>query len=344
MSKKIFKRRYEEDLLMNIRPNQTEEENIIESQNHDSIKVADGEIFQYGGNNKDNEENRNSFTPTLTVQNENQHGRSINDIAGNDDAILATAANDAEELAHNIVFTANLINEEINEMKKLRRKEHVLTYDISHNLNGFLPNLMQCGDAIDNLYESILKRVFNRPEYDVNDVYTVHVNKTGDLTERIFIGSSTLGKINKSEFINRIFKVCQSKQEFLIGGKLEIQVNVIKHLEGGTSRSFKNKAPINVDNEKERMRSIIKIKNSDNSCGYRAVFIGIKFHELNVARLGASNKHIRYQWLKVIASKFPNYQTKETQKLCNDANINFHSPMGDEERKKFNNIYLRNTN
>ncbi len=62
-------------------------------------------------------------------------------------------------------------------MPNLKRKSHILNYEISHNLHGFLPNMDQCALAVDELYQKIIKNVIDRPEYDSRDTYTVQINK-----------------------------------------------------------------------------------------------------------------------------------------------------------------------
>lgn len=176
-----------------------------------------------------------------------------------------------------------------------------------------MPDLSKCAKAIDNLYGEMLKQVLDRPEYDELDIYTAQINKVADLDTNIWIGKSTIGNIQKQDFMNRIFKVTQSKQEFLLSGELELEIIVTKHLAGKGNRSVITKAPQNVNEIRSKMQSLIQIKNNDNSCGYRAIFIGIMFYVLKLEEKGAKHKDVRYKWEKTIGSKFPDYQTDETK-------------------------------
>ena len=74
-------------------------------------------------------------------------------------------------------------------------------------------------------------------------------------------------------FLNSIYEISQSNQMFLLNGKLNITIRIIKSIQGSGFKRGRNLQPTTFNEASIRKRSVVVIKNSSNSCGYLALFL-----------------------------------------------------------------------
>ena len=158
---------------------------------------------------------------------------------------------------------------------KFMATEQWLRYKVHHNLSEF-PNLLAIQSAVDNAYERVMEPFMKGlADDDMIGGYIEHEA----LKTSIAFRPIPVGKFNKEEFLNRIYCVSQSKQCFLLDGTLIFRVVTYKKLRG-SGRG--NNAALTYSEVNSMKRSVIEIYNSDDSCGYRAIALGIQYHVLGV--------------------------------------------------------------
>lgn len=205
--------------------------------------------------------------------------------------------------------------------KRFRRLEHKLTYRCTHNLGSHIKHLLQRGDGIDQAFGQILAPLLEKRK--TNDIIFAAIQHE-ELNKDIFIKPQRVATFNPKEFLNAIHRVTQSNEKFLLDGrffkpKVVLSCNIFYYLGILTLKvSFVEgtKGGMRFNNPQERSyrkRSVIQIKNRDNSCFYRALFLGLKFHELNE---DCSNK----EWKKL---QLTSEQAIGARNLCKLANADF---------------------
>jgi hypothetical protein len=133
-------------------------------------------------------------------------------------------------------------------------------------------------------------------------------------------------------------RVVQSNQEFLLNGELDIQVSVTKRMEG-RSRNKSNAPPRDTAEKRDSKLTIVKIMvNSydiktflldlindflDNSCGYRAIYVGLRYHELEVKSKGTRHPDVYTEWRKATATSYSmKHQTEGMERFCREYGLN----------------------
>ena len=86
--------------------------------------------------------------------------------------------------------------------------------------------------------------------------------------------------------------VSQSNKEFLMARELTVQVNRWMALKGGVKRSSKM---MTYEEKSASKKSVVTIVNEDNSFGYRAITLGLKYNELNVQGNGKMPEWRRFR-------------------------------------------------
>ena len=119
--------------------------------------------------------------------------------------------------------------------------------------------------------------------------------------------------------MDNFYKVSQSNKDFLSGGLLRIRVITYKTVKGGGRGK---RAP---QTEKETAKSktaCVSIKSRDQkSCGYNAIGMGMRYHELDIATNGSRAGN----WHSLVSNE-PG-QRKLGQKLCRDVGIKYNQEM-----------------
>ena len=73
----------------------------------------------------------------------------------------------------------------------------------------------------------------------------------------------------------------------------------------------------------------------DNSCGYRAIYVGLRYHELDIKNKGTKHKDVCNEWRKVIGNNYSlSYQTEGTQEFCAAAGLDMSKPLDGTMFKK----------
>ena len=140
------------------------------------------------------------------------------------------------------------------------------------------------------------------------------------LDKDIYLRPQKISDFDKTRFLNQIFKTSQSKREFLNSGLLKIRVSTYRPLSGSGRGS---KAPTTHVEENKRKKCVINIRNADNSCGYRAIAIGIKYFQLNVE--GNARQSV---WRKLIEGDAP--QRIAAHGLCDELGLDIQMPLNIE--------------
>ena len=161
---------------------------------------------------------------------------------------------------------------------RLNALEQWLTFDIEHNLSNLieLPHIRTYAGAIDNAFAEAMSPFID--SLRDNDRIGFYI-ESNDLNYHIYLRPEKPRPFDKERFLNQIFLTSQSNKSFLNSGHLKVRVLIIYSL-FGSGRT--NKAPISYAQSVQNKQSVIKIKNNDHSCGYRAIAMGIKYHEWNV--------------------------------------------------------------
>ena len=164
--------------------------------------------------------------------------------------------------------------------KKFRATEQWSRYEIRHNLSEF-PDLMAIQSAIDAAYNRVMKPYLQGLAPD--DMIGGYIEHEA-LQYSIAFRPIKKRLFDEREFLNRIYCTSQSKQRFLLDGTLIFRVVTYKHLSGSGRGKL---APLSYTEADSKKKSIIKIRNrekdeKDNTCGYRALVMGVRYHEWGV--------------------------------------------------------------
>lgn len=159
-----------------------------------------------------------------------------------------------------------------------RRTETISTYRVSHNLNGF-SSLLSAHIAVDNMFEQLfLEQTVSANPTDLHSCYIDSQN----LGTPIWIASHPVGLHRSQDFLNSIFKVCQSNSTFLLDGLLTVTFSLTRDMRGA-GRTLR--APITAPERSKNKRAVVCINNSDDNCLMRALvvvlFLSIKGKNTN---------------------------------------------------------------
>ena len=182
-------------------------------------------------------------------------------------------------------------------MKRLERKARFI---VRHNF-GQIGDLDSFGQDIDNVFDNAV-RPFIENCFDMDRV-TFNISSEG-LLKKIFIKSVPVKNFNPRSFRDAIKLVSQSNTEFLLAKELTVQINIWHALRGGG----RSKQRIVTQEEFSRgKKSVVIVRNGNGTdCGYRAITLGVKHHELNVrgnTRINEWKNIIRYPRTLLNATK-----------------------------------------
>ena len=114
--------------------------------------------------------------------------------------------------------------------------------------------------------------------------------------------------------------MAQSNSDFLNGGLLRMRVITYKTLKGGGRGK---RAPQTSKESVKSKRSCVTIQSPDQkSCGYRAIAMGMKYHDLEVKKTGTRKNK---QWRSLTTNE--PQQRKIGQQLCREVGIDFKKEM-----------------
>jgi hypothetical protein len=145
------------------------------------------------------------------------------------------------------------------EVEKFRRIEKRASFKVEHNMSD-TKNIMEYQQQIDDSYEAAMKHfIGGYPDDYFFSAKIEHVN----LNKSIYLSPQRIGSFDKTRFLNKVFMVSQSNEEFMLDGLLNVEVVIYKKASGTGPRT--TKAPQNYDEEKLKKKSVIVIKNDGKS-------------------------------------------------------------------------------
>lgn len=154
-------------------------------------------------------------------------------------------------------------NEAYNDRFKLTTRK--MDIKLRHNLGSF-SNLLELSSKIDEEYERVITPYIR--DAGPEDTVFITINPEDDEDFKSLHMSFRKKNFDRSEFLNRAYKVSQSNQRFLLSGSLAVTVQIVKRLTGG-SRILRTLVDRNLAG-----KSVLCIQNDDTSCGYQAIAIG----------------------------------------------------------------------
>ena len=191
--------------------------------------------------------------------------------------IIESDGNNPSQIGGNNQIEAGLPNinfkwKEISKSAKVssarfKRTTEKTTFLVEHNFGAF-SDLFLIENNIDELFDDFMqKQLENAAENDVVSLNISHENLNG---KPIFVSPQYKRNFNKHSFFNAIFEISQSNETFLFDGKLSIDVNIIKGIQGSGKRM---KMPLTGKETNQRKLSVVKIKNNDNGCFFHALAV-----------------------------------------------------------------------
>ena len=209
--------------------------------------------------------------------------------------------------------------------KKFRRTEKNLSFKVNQNFSE-ISNLIQIKHDITKNFENLINRLTENenPEHYI----TLEIsNKV--LEYPIYIGHQKIKDFQVSCIFERINKYIQSSKDLFNSGIIDLNVVIVDIIHGGGPK--KSKAPTTIPDIGKKKRSIITIKNRDNLCAFRALFVAIYYKD---NKLKLSQK----EWQKV--RKDHNYiQTKGAREIMKKCGLESCDSIGPEEWKIIQKYY-----
>ena len=152
----------------------------------------------------------------------------------------------------------------------LHMREHITKYHVRHNIDA--AHLLEIDSMIDQAFHNLVKPHLEQASAgDLIGVKIIH-----EALERpIFLSYVHAKDFSSSSFTNRVYAVTQSNTSFLLDGRFDVTVSVIKHVTGGRPpRHRKLNRPVTVAVARHYSKSIVAVPSSGNECGHVAVFLG----------------------------------------------------------------------
>jgi hypothetical protein len=141
------------------------------------------------------------------------------------------------------------------ESEKFRRIEKCATFEVNHNITNS-SNLMEYQKQIDDSYEAAIKHFIEG--YPGDFMFSAKIEHE-KLNKCIYLRPEKIKDFDKTRFLNKVFMVSQSNEEFLINGLLKVQVVITKKV-AGYGRT--TKAPQTYDEHKMKKKSVVVVKNN----------------------------------------------------------------------------------
>jgi hypothetical protein len=145
----------------------------------------------------------------------------------------------------------------------VRLTENRRSYRVEHNLNEV--DLLSVASEIDAAFNEIVQPY--RDNAQAQDLIGVAVHHE-QLSNSLFLSFVPNHQFDCSQFTNKIFKLSQSNQRFLLDGVFTVTVSVLKHTSAGAP-SIRS-----VADSRKFSKSLIEIVSELNECGYIAISLG----------------------------------------------------------------------
>jgi hypothetical protein len=141
------------------------------------------------------------------------------------------------------------------EVEKFKRIEKRASFEVNHNIDKSI-NLMEYQQQIDDSYEAAIKHFISG--YPDDYLYSAKIEHE-NLNKSIYLHPQRIASFEKTRFLDKVFMVSQSNEEFLINGKLNVEVVIYKRVVGSGKTT---KAPQTYEEAKHKKTSIVVIKNN----------------------------------------------------------------------------------
>ena len=159
-------------------------------------------------------------------------------------------------------------------------------------------NIWDYKDDVTEVYHKIMEEMKRINPFNGDARYWLIVSDSKN--SKFVMGDSSIENFDETELTRNLFKICQSKRSFIYRN-FTLEVFLYDVGNGGTGwrrKSDKKVAP--KEAKFENLRCVVKIKNNDDSCGYRAIAIGVKY-QLEFGRPEESLRKNK-EWQKLIAN------------------------------------------
>ena len=192
-------------------------------------------------------------------------------------------------------------------------------YRLKHNLAEV--DMLEMGDAIDDLFRKFMQPFLQAADDQDQVSLTVRQGRIRD----IYVSYRKVN-FDIQEIVNRLESVQQSQSgdSFLLDGELEIEVAITRKISGGRgTTNSRSRAPQSVSELSNNKKSVVKINNTDNACGYWAVAL---------AKFKTTNPSTR-EWDLVKKNKARRLEGL-ARDLCAGAQTDYDTPMDRNAMKK----------
>jgi hypothetical protein len=190
-------------------------------------------------------------------------------------------------------------------------------FKFNHNLMD-LKDIPPINDDIDNAFEEALKSLIDGSNTDSKVSVAIDNEK---LVKNIYLPPVDVSDFRKENFLNTIALVYQSNKEFILDGTLKVTVYILDKLQGTGRTSM---LPQTYDTKRDTKTSIIKIDNTDESCGLRSLFVGKTWIDL------CPRLEVTQEWKKFYKNRERNFEMGARQ-LGLEFNLSMDSPLTIED-------------
>lgn len=127
--------------------------------------------------------------------------------------------------------------------------------------------ILKADEKMKNVFDNIIN--VEKKQHKKHDLIRI-ILRHQDLNNDIVIVPQPLSSISSSFIFNEIERVLNSYQEMQINKDIDVTIGIVNIPEGN---QYKN--VINLKRDLPNKKSIIQIRNKDNTCGYRSIVIGL---------------------------------------------------------------------
>lgn len=187
----------------------------------------------------------------------------------------------------------------------------------------FAPNvdLFKYQSDINRLYTEIIGKVIEANPYNGNAKYWVDVSNSE--ISKFYMGRRAISEFDDTEFSKMLFKITQSKRSF-INHEFILDISVHDTGSGGKGwrrRPDSSQAPRAYSTES--LNCVVKIQNNDNSCGFRAIALGIYYYKNLFPTIEQIDLRQHNQWQKLIGNgnSSDKHQRSAAEELIKNFNV-----------------------
>ena len=208
--------------------------------------------------------------------------------------------------------------------KKFKRTEKSLNFKIVHNLNQYV-NLLLIEKEINSEFKKLIDKAIK--DVDTNYYMSIEISSVR-LEIPIYISPRKIKDFKVETIFQRIFKFNQSFKDLFKNDELNLNIILAENIKGAGRIK---KATRLLSEVSKKKTSVITIKNNDNSCAFRALYVS-KYYLDNKNNLSKS------QWQKVRADK-QNVQTRGANRVREECKMDKIESVGYEEWKEIQKFF-----